>query len=38
MALAAADTALPESRRMGRGYWADVGRRLMRDPVAVTAA
>ena len=38
MALAAADTASPESRRMGRGYWADVGRRLMRDPVAVTAA
>ena len=38
MALAAADIALPESRRMGRGYWADVGRRLMRDPVAVTAA
>jgi peptide/nickel transport system permease protein len=38
MALAAADTALPESRRMGRSYWADVGRRLMRDPVAVTAA
>jgi peptide/nickel transport system permease protein len=38
MALAAAETALPESRRVGRSYWADVGRRLMRDPVAVTAA
>jgi peptide/nickel transport system permease protein len=38
MALATADIALPESRRMARGYWADVGRRLMRDPVAVVAA
>jgi peptide/nickel transport system permease protein len=38
MALAAADIALPEGRRTGPGYWADVGRRLMRDPVAVTAA
>jgi peptide/nickel transport system permease protein len=38
MALATADIALPEDRRIGRGYWADVGRRLMRDPVAVTAA
>jgi peptide/nickel transport system permease protein len=38
MALAAADIALPEGRRMGRSYWAGVGRRLVRDPVAVTAA
>jgi len=38
MAIATADIALPEAKRVSRGYWADVLRRLSRDPVAMTAA
>jgi peptide/nickel transport system permease protein len=38
MALVTADIALPPTQRVGRGYWATVGRRLLHDPVAVTAA
>src|SRR3984893_13256347 len=30
--------AVLPARRIGRGYWAGVGRRLLRDPVAVIAA
>src|ERR1700691_4092015 len=29
---------LVPARRIGRGYWADVGRRLLKDKVAVIAA
>jgi peptide/nickel transport system permease protein len=32
------DAAVVPVRRIGRGYWAGVGRRLLRDPVAVAAA
>jgi peptide/nickel transport system permease protein len=32
------DAAIAPARRIGRGYWAGVGRRLLRDPVAVVAA
>src|SRR5271168_2170761 len=32
------DAAVVPARRIGRGYWAGVGRRLLRDPVAVVAA
>jgi peptide/nickel transport system permease protein len=32
------DTAMAPPRRIGRGYWTGVGRRLLRDPVAVAAA
>ncbi len=38
MAIATADIALPATKRVSRGYWTDVGRRLSRDPVAMTAA
>jgi peptide/nickel transport system permease protein len=38
MALVTVDVVLPPTQRVGRGYWAAVGRRLLRDPVAVTAA
>jgi peptide/nickel transport system permease protein len=38
MAIAAAELATPPARRPTRGYWGSVGRRLLRDPVAVTAA
>jgi peptide/nickel transport system permease protein len=38
MALVTANIAPPPTQRVGRGYWAAVGRRLLRDPVAVTAA
>ncbi len=37
MAIATADIALPPTKRVSRGYWADVARRLSRDPVAMTA-
>ena len=29
---------LPAVRRVGRGYWMGVGRRLLRDPIAIAAA
>ena len=32
------DAPVVPARRIGRGYWAGVGRRLLRDPVAVAAA
>lgn len=32
------DVSPPAARRVGRGYWASVGRRLLRDPVAASAA
>jgi peptide/nickel transport system permease protein len=32
------DAAVIPTRRISRGYWAGVGRRLLRDPVAVVAA
>jgi peptide/nickel transport system permease protein len=32
------DAAVVPARRIGRGYWAGVARRLSRDPVAVAAA
>lgn len=32
------DAAFVPARRISRGYWAGVGRRLLRDPVAVVAA
>jgi peptide/nickel transport system permease protein len=31
------DAAVVSARRIGRGYWAGVARRLLRDPVAVAA-
>jgi peptide/nickel transport system permease protein len=38
MAIATAEIAVSPVRRPTRGYWGSVGRRLLRDPVAVTAA
>jgi peptide/nickel transport system permease protein len=38
MAMATAEIALPPAPRTARGYWAGVGRRLLRDRVAVAAA
>jgi peptide/nickel transport system permease protein len=35
--LGRAPTIIP-ARRIGRGYWASVGRRLLNDPVALAAA
>lgn len=32
------DIPVLPARRIGRGYWAGVGRRLLKDPVAITAA
>jgi peptide/nickel transport system permease protein len=32
------DATIVPARRIGRGYWAGVGRRLLGDPVALTAA
>jgi peptide/nickel transport system permease protein len=32
------DAAIVPARRIARGYWAGVGRRLLHDPVAVVAA
>jgi peptide/nickel transport system permease protein len=38
MTVVAAGIALPPSTPVTRGYWAGVGRRLVRDPVAIGAA
>jgi peptide/nickel transport system permease protein len=38
MTVVAAEIALPPSQQAARGYWAGVGRRLLRDPVAIAAA
>jgi peptide/nickel transport system permease protein len=38
MTVVAAGIALPPSTPVTRGYWAGVGRRLVRDPVAIVAA
>ena len=38
MAMATAEIALPPAPRTARGYWTGVGRRLLRDKVAITAA
>ena len=38
MTIATADIALPPARKRTQGYWGSVARRLMRDPVAITAA
>jgi peptide/nickel transport system permease protein len=38
MTVLAAGIALPPSTPVTRGYWAGVGRRLVRDPVAIGAA
>jgi peptide/nickel transport system permease protein len=38
MAQSGLDVSVRSARRVGRGYWASVGRRLLRDPVAVSAA
>jgi len=32
------DVPILPARRIGRGYWAGVGRRLLKDPVAIAAA
>lgn len=37
MVQSASDCTLPPRRRAGRSYWTGVGRRLVRDPVAVSA-
>jgi peptide/nickel transport system permease protein len=38
MSVVAAEIALLPSKAVTRGYWAGVGRRLLRDPVAIGAA
>jgi peptide/nickel transport system permease protein len=38
MAVVSAEIALPAPKPVTRGYWAGVGRRLLRDPVAIGAA